>query len=209
LVPSSLRRLLVLEAIIVIAKRRRELSSTILFRASAELQGLLHTRYRLGTGATLGLFPYSATIVRRVEPTSTSARTPPTGFLNLPAGTTPATTRGFVPPHRHFEGSAFRGMTPDRSGFVSDPGLLRRYLPFMGFFHHLPAVPTARPARCYPFPIWFMTAPACLETGGSHLGLRPTLEFCSRSGALRSTPGFTQLLRSHLSWLSLLQGFFP
>jgi hypothetical protein len=91
------------------ARRRRELSSPVLFRASAELQGMLHARYRLGTGATIGLFPYSAIIVRRVRPTSTSTRTPPTGFHNLPARTTPATTRGFIPPHRHSEGSAFRG----------------------------------------------------------------------------------------------------
>lgn len=155
------------------------------------------------------MLPYSAIIVRRVKPISTSIRTPPPGFHNLPARTTSATTCGFVPPHWHFEGSACRGMTPDRSGIVSDPVLLRRYLPCMGFFHRSPAVPAARPARYDPFPIWLAMAPSCLETGGSHRGLRPTLELCSRPGALRSMPSFTRASRSHLSWPCSFRGSFP
>jgi hypothetical protein len=124
------------------ARRRRELSSPVLFRASAELQGMLHARYRLGTGATIGLFPYSAIIVRRVRPTSTSTRTPPR--FSQPPGEDNARNNSWVySAPQALRGLSLQRMTPDRSGIVSDPGLLRPSLPCMGFFHHSPAVPAA------------------------------------------------------------------
>jgi hypothetical protein len=155
------------------------------------LQGLDTHRHRLGTGASLGFFPFSAIITRRDNQDSTPDCSPSTGFLNLSTGQRPQRLASLFHPAGTPRVWAFRvsHRTVCRS-FTTCP-LPRRYLPYMASFQDSPAAPDRETREALPpSDHGHHLDPHRLATIGFHLGLRPASE---------QQPDSTRLLRHTVS----------
>jgi hypothetical protein len=145
----------------------------------------------LGTGAFLGLLPFSAIIVRRATQASRPVAARPQVFTTSRQDRRPQRFAGLFHPAGTPRVSVSRGHNLIDRVLFPVPGSYAVILSFMASFHVSRAVPD-RPAIA---PLrWrrpYETQPLTVyETAGCHHGLGPALERCSRPGPPHLAKGF-------------------